>query len=199
MKHICLTLPEQPERTERATAHFKERGIDVQFVSAINGHLTGLKATHPYELDHPGTGYVIGPATVGIYLSHYIAWSIVAAGEHSAVMITEDDVILHNDFKAKLNEVMNDLPEEWDMVFLGSCCTNGEHRYHVKGDVFGGLFPQCLHCYIITPSAANVLLRKCRDVFAPLDCLLRLNKYFGLNVMTVLPRIATQLNTELPE
>lgn len=198
MRAFCLTLPEQPERSKRADEHFQERGLAVQFVCAVNGHLTGLKSSHPYEHDHPGTGYVIGPATIGIYLSHYIAWSIAAASPDESTLIFEDDVILCPDFKAKLNKVLLDAPLDWDMLFLGSCCTDGHPKEHKGGDVYSIQWPQCLHAYVINKTAAYTLTRNCRDVYAPVDCFLALNKFFGLKVYTVLPRLAEQLNTNLP-
>lgn len=197
MRALCLSLPEQPERGERAMRHFQECGLGVEMVCAVNGGLTGLASTHPYEHDHPGTDYVIGPATIGIFLSHYIIWSIVAHGQDEFVLVLEDDVILGSDFKSKMNQALLDVPEDWDMLFLGSCCTAGHPMTHTRGTVYK-IYPQCLHAYIMTRKAARALLPKYRDVYGPIDCLLRLNNYSGLNVYTVLPRIAEQMNTELP-
>lgn len=197
MKRLCLTLPEQPERTARARAHFSEHGLDVHFVAAINGPLTGLVSTHYYEHDHPGSKYVIGPCTIGIWLSHYIAWSIVAHGEDEHVMIFEDDALLCENFKTRAEQAIADAGD-FDMLFLGSCCTQGHVVGHIKGEVFSVAYPQCLHAYVLARKGAATLLKTYRDVYGPIDCLLRLNGFAGLKVYTVLPRLAGQVNTELP-
>lgn len=197
---ICLTLPEQPERTERARKHILERWpeLDLHFITGVNGYKTGLASTHPYEHDHPNSGYVIGPATIGIFLSHYIAWSITNYQKNSGVLIFEDDVVLPSNFKDRAFQAMKDAGEDCDVLFLGSCCTEGHPKFHVSGSVYGGLFPQCLHAYVLSKRAARTLMEGCRDVYGPVDCILARNKYFGLKVMTVLPRIAEQIETELP-
>jgi GR25 family glycosyltransferase involved in LPS biosynthesis len=198
MRTLCLSLPEQPERAHLAKNHLEQIGLDVEFICGINGHKAGLAATHPYEVDHPGTDYHIGPATIGIYLSHYIAWSICQARSDELTLILEDDVLLCDNFIRRLNDARLAVPGDWDMLFLGSCCTEGHSKTHIAGEVFDVRWPQCLHAYVLNRKAALTLLTHCRDVYAPIDCLLALNNFFGLKVYTVLPRLAEQLNTNLP-
>lgn len=199
MRALCLTLPEQPERRQRAELHFIERGLAaVEFVCGINGPLTGLKATHVYELDHKDSGYTIGPCTIGIFLSHYIAWSIVQHGPDEHVLIFEDDALLCDNFKQRSMQAFSDAPPDFDMLFLGSCCTEGHVVGHINGEVFSVAYPQCLHAYVLAKKAAKTLVESYRDVWGPADCLLRLNGFAGLKVLTVLPRLAGQVNTELP-
>lgn len=200
MRALCLTLPEQPERTERCRQHLASVWSDlgVHFVTAINGHKTGLVSTHPYDHDHPGTNYVIGPATIGIFISHYIAWSIVDAGADEHVLILEDDVILVDNFHFRATEAIGHASKDFDLLFLGSCCTDGHPKTHIMGDVYEMKWPQCLHAYILAKKAARTLLTTYRDVFGPIDCVMRLDGYAGLKVYTVLPRLAEQLNTNLP-
>ena len=198
MKSLCITLGEQPERTARAKKHFEEVGLSVHFVTAINGHRTGLKSTHPYEHDHAGSGYCIGPATIGIYLSHFVAWSMASMLEQEYTLILEDDAALLGDFRTRMNQALLDAPEDWDMIFLGSCCTGGHEKRLIAGAVYEMKWPQCLHAYIVHQRAIPTLLKNCQDVYGPIDCVLRLNGFFGLKVYTVIPRIAEQMNTELP-
>lgn len=199
MRALCLTLPEQPERRQRAELHFIERGLAaVEFVCGINGPLTGLKATHVYEIDHPKSGYTIGPCTIGIWLSHYIAWSIIAHGPDERVMIFEDDALLTENFVSRTVQALDDAPPDTDILFLGSCCTEGSVFGNIKGEIFDVRYPQCLHAYIVSRTAAQTLVRSYRDVWGPADCLLRLNGFAGLKVLTVLPRLADQVNTNLP-
>lgn len=199
MTCLCLTLHEQPERGQRAKDHFEQHGLNVAFVHGVNGLLSGLVSSHPYEIDHPGTNYHIGPATIGIFLSHLMAWSIVCHQDSEHVLILEDDVILCDDFKAKMNQALLDASDCWDILFLGSCCTQGHEKKHIAGNVYEVSRAQCLHAYIVNKRAAETLIVNLRDVFGPVDCLMALNNFFGLKVYAVLPRLAEQIETELPE
>jgi GR25 family glycosyltransferase involved in LPS biosynthesis len=198
MKTLCLTLPEQPKRLARAKERFAKHGVDVHFVQGINGYACGLKSTHPYEVDSPGSGYVIGEKPIGIYLSHYIMWSVCDAFPDEYFLLLEDDVILTDGFIEKMNQALNHTPKDFDFLFLGSCCTGGEYSRQIIANIYEVHYPQCMHAYVLAKKAVPVLLRSCRDIYAPIDCLLRLRGFFGLRVYTVIPRMVEQFETVIP-
>lgn len=199
MKTLCLTLPETPDRQERARQHFADRGVtDVHFIMGIHAEKAGLKATHPYEVDAPGSGYLMGPKPTGIFLGHYIAWSICAALPDEHFMIFEDDVILPEDWQAKSVEALADTPENWDVLFFGSCCTEGHPKKHVAGNVWETKHAQCLHAYAVSRRAVARMIETQRDFYGPADILLIYHTFESLRVYAVLPRIAIQVDTEIP-
>ncbi len=196
MKALVITLPERPERTEAAKQRLA--GLDIHFVLGLDGIGTGLQVTHTYELDNPGTGYTIGPVTMGIFLSHYIAWAVRDSIPDEYVLILEDDAVIRDNFSAELEDVLRRVPKDFDVLFLGSCCTEGAPRTQIDGNIYDLRYPQCLHAYVLSKNAAQVLLRNCRDVNGPVDCVLAANKFYGLKVLTVVPRIVDQHATEMP-
>lgn len=198
MKALVLTIPEQPKRRHLALERLAGHGLQLHFVQGINGDVSGLRGTHTYEVDHPGTNYVIGPKTIGIFLGHYIAWAVRDAMPDEMVLILEDDAVLPPDFAARFNRVLLDTPEDWDMIFLGSCCTEGHPKTHRCGNVWDVKWPQCLHAYVMHKRAAPVLLSRCRDIYGPVDCVLKINEFYGLRVYTVLPRLVDQFETIIP-
>ena len=58
---------------------------------------------------------------IAICLSHFYAYQQISAHEDEG-LIFEDDVILSADFIDKLNLYRNQLPNDYDMLFLGDGC-----------------------------------------------------------------------------
>lgn len=56
-------------------------------------------------------------------------------GNDDYILIFEDDVILDNDFNSKLNKYLMELPNDWDMLFIGSCCNLHIHKNELKKNV----------------------------------------------------------------
>ena len=198
MKTLCLTLLECPERTARCAAHLSARGIDnVEWVMGINADVAGLATSHPYEVDNPGSGFHIGPKVTGIFLGHYLMWSVCNALPDSHFLLLEDDVLLHEDFKERMEQAMQDVPPDFDFLFLGSCCCKGHPTEHVKGQVFDVRYPQCLHAMVVAKKAIPHLLRTQRKCYGPADCVLIFHTFPECKVYTLLPRCADQRDTEL--
>ncbi len=198
MKTICLTLYEWPDRTARCAAHLAERGIvNVEWVSGINAAVAGLDTANCYEVDNPGSGFRIGPKLTGVYLGHYLVWSICNALPDSHFLILEDDVILHPDFVARMEQAMKDVPADFDFLFLGSCCAAGKRQRHVQGEIFDVRYPLCNHAMVIAKKAMPVLLATQRKCYGPVDCVLAFHTFPHCKVYTQLPRSADQRDTEL--
>jgi len=199
VKTMCLTLPEWPERTARTAAHLAERGLeDVTWVWGINAAVAGLTTSHCYEVDHPGSGFKIGPKLTGVFLGHYLLWSVCHALPDSHFLLLEDDVILPVDFRERMVQALQDVPPDFDFLFLGSCCCKGHPTTHIKGDVYDVRYPQCNHAMVVAKKALPVLLATQRKCYGPVDCVLIFHTFPQCKVYTVLPRMAEQINTEIP-
>lgn len=192
MKSFCITLPETPERTQRAREHFADIGLDVHFIQGIHAKTFGLLTSHTYDHDHPSEGYHIPSKHVGLCLSHYIAWSICAAMPDDMFMILEDDALFEPSWKDRTEKALADVPQDWDMLFIGSCNCADKPQIHTSGDVFEVKWPQCTHATIITKKGIQTLLETQRDVFAPIDLALIHRSFERMKVYTVLPRIVNQ-------
>jgi GR25 family glycosyltransferase involved in LPS biosynthesis len=196
----CLTLPEQEERRHRAEAHFAEVGLEnVEFFEGIHGEVSGLRTVHTYDLDNPG--YIMGPKPIGIWLSHFMLWSHIAAGfdpvrdDHHA-MILEIDAKFPADWKEKFPGV--GVPPYADFFFLGHCCLSGTHVEQVTGNIYKTDKPQCTHCYIVRVGALKEALRLLRRVWAPFDIQVMLEILPKFKTYAVIPRLVDQFDTELP-
>lgn len=204
---FCLYLPEKEERRIAARDHFNESGLGgVTFVPGINGEVSGLITKHTYDVDNPGTNFSVGHHCVGIFLSHLMLWQHVAL-THDYALIMEDDCDLRPDWKPRLERALVDMPADTDWLFCGSCCTTGRNLGRVKGQVFNVKYGACFHMYLVSRNGAKILCETQRKVWGPVDITVFLKDPNGgsqtsfdkLKVLTLLPRIADQRDTVIPE
>ena len=105
-------------------------------------------------------------AGMAISLSHYYAYKQIAE-KYDNALILEDDVILSNNFTAILNEYITQLPEDYDMLFIGDGCNlhiedhrivSGKYIYErgVNPTDWGGNGAgRCADSYIVNKKCAN--------------------------------------------
>lgn len=196
MRIFAISLPETPERTEKARAHFVERGVQAEFFTGIHAPTAGLSTSHTYELDNPGTGYKIGYKPTGIWLSHYMLWAALSIQQtEDRFMILEIDAQFHDDWKPRCIQALKDAPSDFDFLHIGSCCCGGKVNTLIKGEVWDVKYPACTHAYIVAKKCLPFLLTTLRKVWAPIDLQLILEAFPHLKVYCVLPRLVDQHDT----
>jgi len=82
---------------------------------------------------------------IGCYLSHLRIYEIIKKSDKPYALILEDDGILPNDILAKINDLLNSVPSDWDIILIGRW--NQEEKpleKCVKVERFYGT-----HCYVI--------------------------------------------------
>lgn len=213
IKPISVFLPDDPKWMEEHAAareYFASQGLDVYWVEGIHAKRWGIQSTHIYLLDgRPEEQFYIGVNKVGTFLSWYLLYHICKAMPQSHYMILESDCKFLDGWKDKLNQALQDVPEDFDFLFVGSCCAADKEPVHVKGDVYEfpyrgeekwQFYPQCGHCYIIAQKCMQLLIDTQRDVANPVDISLIRFAFPKLKVYAILPRLADQGDkTFLPE
>jgi len=196
---FVVTVQEVPQKTDQVQAHFEQMGLAAENFNGISANESGLITEHTYEVDNPGSGYRIGRKPTATWMSFYMLWSALNLLDYEYFFTLEWDSKLHQDWKVRADKAMRDAPKDFDMLFLGSCCTKNAPKTHVKGDIYQVKWPMCGHGTIIAKKALPVLLSKMRKVYSPLDIALKDHAFPHLNVLTVLPRLIDQFDTFLVE
>lgn len=200
MRTICISLPhENPERTEAARQHFAQHGINAEFFVGVHGEKMGLNTTHPYMVDRKEGDelFFAGPKPVGIFLSHYMLWDAMQLLPEQHTFILEDDAKFQDGWKEKFERALQDVPADFDILFVGSCCCNHRPTTHIKGLINEVKYPMCFHAYVVAKKAVPHLLATNRDCYAPIDISVTFHSFDKLKVYTILPRIVDQFNTEI--
>lgn len=200
METVVLTM-RGSSRIRRLQRNLATAGIsDYRLFYGVNGEESGLKASIPYEFDNPGSGYLIGAKHVGCSLSHWMLWSALEfeRSDWDKVMILEDDVIFRSHWKETVDIALTKLPEDWDILYPGSCCTRNRMGRELDSNLFEGM-PLCTHCYIVRRKALKTLIETNNEVWAPIDLQMFFKSKHLLKTFTIFPRVVDQEGCELPE
>jgi GR25 family glycosyltransferase involved in LPS biosynthesis len=89
---------------------------NVTRVSAVDGHALDRDAL-------VAAGYITadlnyGPGTLGCAMSHIRLWEMAAAEDRS-ITIFEDDVIVSHQFQNRAQDILSELPADWDFIQWG--------------------------------------------------------------------------------
>jgi GR25 family glycosyltransferase involved in LPS biosynthesis len=165
--HIyCINLEKRLDRRNKVSDEFEKAEIEnVEFFRATDGSLEA-----PEDIK-------ISKGEYGCSDSHIRIWKDVVEKDYKTALVFEDDVIILPNFVLKLEQVLNELPDDWDYVNLGPLAwrDRGEQLTPMltRGSAWGA------HCYLISNKGARKIsiwetkdLRYCQDVQvarSPLD------------------------------
>jgi hypothetical protein len=207
IRPFVMTVPEFPQKTEAIQKHLQDSGIYAEeypcfcaydkLVAPANA-VAGLTTMHTYEVDAPGSGYRIGPKSVALCVSFLSFWTMCAFLPDTHFLFVEWDAKLKPDWRERTIQALKDVPPDFDFLFLGSCCTEGKEKHHVKGEVYQMKSVMCNHLQVIAKKAMPTLIRTQRKIYAPADISLAFHAFPHLKVYVLLPRCADQSDTNIP-
>lgn len=205
---IMLYLPDTEKWRNRyrdGKAHFEEQGItDIITVYGIYGEGFGIQGTHFYEHDNPGGHHQIGVANTALCLSMYIVYNLENNLPSTHFMFLEDDSRFKEGWLQIVTEALEDIPKDFDWLFIGSCCLKdkvgikvGRKLYHFRHNpMVYNSYPLCGNAYIVAKKAIPIILKTQRDAFVNADINLAVNTFKYLKVYAIHPRPVEQFNNE---
>lgn len=131
---------------------------------------------------------------LGCAISHRAVWTDIVKHKYKRAIVLEDDItILEKNFNKKLSEVMNNLPDDFDVFFLDIAIRLHKHdkpnffspyfwlskfsntlspyyakiKFDTKNTINKDI--TSTHAYVITHSAAKKLLKKTECMHVPID------------------------------
>jgi len=179
---LVVNLDKSVDRWEKSREELSANGITAERFSATLG-----KAMTDEELQEKttfGARYFCTPGMIGCFMSHLRIWQRTVEEGLPAVVVLEDDVVvLHSDFNRRLQVLLDELPDDWDVCLLGAvgCIATEREALPMKvyGLVTGGgraspgktrsispniyvpYRPAGTHAYMISQRGAAKLLRLC--------------------------------------
>lgn len=206
IKPIALWLPDTQEWVDQQSAfsaYLISQGItDTYWVAGIHAHKWGIQGTHTYLLDgRPEEQFKIGDKKVGGFLSQYVVYNVMNALPDSHFMFMEGDCNFVLGWREALERELENVPDDFDFLFVGSCCAMDKEPVHVKGNVYEfpyrgeekwRYYPQCGHCYIVAKKCIPHLIATQRDAGNPADVSLIRYAFPKMKVYAILPRLAAQ-------
>jgi len=109
-RKVCINLQRRPDRWQHMLDQFTRHGLaDVVRHDAADG----LILTSP-------AGWPTTAGAYGCLMSHREVVRGARERGDPAVLILEDDVIFHADFRERFEEYAGQLPADWDALYLGA-------------------------------------------------------------------------------
>ncbi len=201
---FVLTVDREIKCFNDTAAHLDEMGVKWERFNGFDNKICRLNAKDTFDLDRAGER--LETKHVAATLSHYLVWKCMEYYLHGetddgtqedSFWVLEYDVRLVHDWKETYQTALDNLPEDWDILFLGSCCCKGRPTTHIGGNVYEVKYPLCGHAQMIRKKALPTLLREHQKISMPLDIALFYLSLPKLKVYTVLPPIVQQVS-EIP-
>lgn len=165
---ISLSIGRTPTRRDLAAARYSKLGLPFQFYEGFDGPHMKAATRYTYDVDHPGTNYHIGPATIGLSLSHFGLFKAMEMLEVPEFIILEDDCYFKDDIKEEFEKSYNALPADWEVVYLGYCCHENKPTRPINNRVSTIKYPFCSHAIMYKQSVIPKLMTAA-TLWAPFD------------------------------
>jgi GR25 family glycosyltransferase involved in LPS biosynthesis len=141
--------------------HLTESNIDnyqwVEDYDKETWNIDDIKKEYPLVFDPNPKGRNLKYSEISLLLKHTWILKDAYKNGYDSVLILEDDVVLDIDFTNKFNEFKNQLPPNWDLCWVGSCC-----NLHVKTtegiNVYQAIGSRCTHAYIVSKHCINKII-----------------------------------------
>jgi GR25 family glycosyltransferase involved in LPS biosynthesis len=112
---------------------------------------------------------VIRMTEVSLALKHKFALEQAVINNYSNIMVFEDDVLLVKNFSNILDSYLSQLPSDYDIFWIGSCCNLHINKTSIDKFVYESTGSRCTHAYIISRSACEKILEYFNEICEPID------------------------------
>jgi hypothetical protein len=197
---FIISKPES-EKENRCIRYMKSFGIDAVPIYGFRAHNCGISTDYYHNREKEKAKV----KTIVAGLSHFAAWSAIKwmveakVTDHRTFLIVEDDVeFLDKNWKSLANDNLQFVPNDWHVVYLGSCCADPiEDHGYIAANLYRLVRGMCTHAYLVNYEGACKLLETNQKVWAPIDIQMLIDSMPRMNFYGILPRLATQENTNL--
>jgi len=200
-----ITLKEDSARSKKLSGFLNSEGIKHTIFRGLDAVGWGLRTTNHYKFARPGNDNHLRPEQIGCYLSHYWLWryftmsnDFMLHGGNSQFTVLEDDCKFVPDWKENMSLATQHLPSDWDVLLIGSCCTEDKPKLQIGSNLYECKYPFCTHGYVVRGKALQTMIDMSENMWAPIDILLAVEIFPKLKVFTILPRICDQDGMDLP-
>lgn len=197
---FIISKPES-EKEKRCIRYMKSFGIDAVPIYGFRAHNCGISTDYYHNREKEKAKV----KTIVAGLSHFAAWSAIKwmveakLTDHRTFLIVEDDVeFLDKNWKSLANDNLQFVPNDWHVVYLGSCCADPiEDHGYIAANLYRLVRGMCTHAYLVNYEGACKLLETNQKVWGPIDIQMLIDSMPRMNFYGILPRLATQENTNL--
>ena len=152
------------ERRELLLCHLEEKKIHnfefIEIYDIENWLIDEIKKEYPLIFGPNINGIYLKYSEISLALKHCYIIKDALKNNYSSIMIFEDDVRLNDFFIEDYNNYVNQLPNDWDLFFFGTCCDLHINNTSEKINVYKTNKSRCCHAYSINNSGIIKLEKK---------------------------------------
>jgi len=179
-KIFCINLDSRSDRWEEAQKEFIKHSLNVERVSAIQGSKMNLE--FPVEIKE---------GAVGCSLSHLFVLKMAKQLGLENYLILEDDIQFDPNFLDKFEHIKNEIPSDWDMLYLGGQHYHGMNLKQISEHVFKCEYTLTTHSFAIKNTVYDLFIDKLIDVTKPCDVHFA-SEHKNINAYVVIPHLTWQ-------
>lgn len=153
-KIYCINLERRPDRWELAKIEFEKHGLAVERFAAVDAN--------EFKKE-----YTTKPGACACAFSHLLIIQKAKLLGLNSVLIFEDDAELHPGFVPLFEDCIKDLPEDWDMLYLGG--SHQEKPQPVTNKIYRVSKTLTTHAYIIRKSMFDKIIELLTNLEQPID------------------------------
>lgn len=164
-----ITLMRKKERVENVINEMARAIIDFEYFEAIDGKSYSDDAFLKLMLEHNIFEHnKASKGPLSCTLSHILLLKEFLDSDHEYLTVFEDDIYFPPIFMDKIDQIIKQLPDQFDKIYLGHC---GERdSIHNKTDkLFFKNTAMCDHAYIISKRGAERTLKLLTPCFHTID------------------------------
>jgi len=159
MKTFVIHYDKLVNRKENILRQLYENNMEFEFIQSKP------KDTLTYEDKKKFS--IITDSEISLFLHHIICFQkLVEDTENDFCLVFEDDALFNSNFNSILQTYIPQLPEDWDMLYLGNGC-----NLHISDDIvnnsstniFTRYSSRCTDSYLISKKCAKILLDDFND------------------------------------
>jgi hypothetical protein len=193
---FIVSLPEG-SREKECVKYMESFGIKAVPIYGFRASNCGI-STEYYNSKDKGRMQV---KSIVAGLSHFSVWSAIKWAVESGAypkdqpfLIVEDDCKFESEnWKEQLTQELDHVPEDWQVIYVGSCCASPyEENKHIGGNVYRLTQGMCTHCYYVNYSGACDLMKTNQKVWCPIDIQMLVDSIPHMKFYGILPRLAYQ-------
>lgn len=189
---VLVNMNRSTDRLQKITKQLEREGISFTRFEAVDG--SELAPETVSQLTTPFCTRFCSKSMIGCGASHIGVWKLAHSQGWNTVLVLEDDVYFADDYKETLEQAMQQMPDDWDMVYLG-CDGVCSKQTRISGfqseNVFVPAFPLGFHAYALSRQGYTKLLNIASKVNYHIDFQVACHQR-GLNMYAVHPTCVYQ-------
>ena len=189
-KIYVINLEKDKIRLKNIEEQFNKQYLDFTRFNAIDGDKLTNNNVLVKKYFYPKLKIKYSLNQKACALSHISIWNDIADKKYNNSIIFEDDIIIPPNFLQTLENIMKQLPNNWDILFLGGGRINGDQisknliKPNINSSGNYGTFS-----YIINGNKIDKILKKCKNIKLHFDIFIQKELGKEFNIFFSYPQI----------